>query len=146
MMQQTTLCHIRKDLPINNAKLIRDGRPTPSKICRPNYYIIGTPKGGTTSLHTYLTKHPFIYPFKISGSARDGESFTKLYKHGHTMAFINGTNSEGKEGITVHDNHLVGDATTQRLVGDAYTRLKRYTCPQSRIFILLRDPVERCYR
>ena len=92
----------------------------------------------------YQTKHPSIYPFKISGSARDGESFTKLYKHGHTMAFINGTNSEGKEGITVHDNHLVGDATTQRLVGDAYTRLKRYTCPQSRIFILLRDPVERC--
>ena len=62
------------------------------------------------------------------------------------MAFINSTNSEGREGINVNDNHLVGDATTQRLVGDAYTRLKRYTCPQSRIFILLRDPVERCYR
>ena len=78
MKQQTTPCHIRKDLPINKAKLIHDGRPTPSKIGRPNYYIIGTPKGGTTSLHTYLTKHPFIYPYKISGSARDGESFTKL--------------------------------------------------------------------
>ena len=60
--QQTTLCHIRKDLPINNAKLIRDGRPTPSKICRPNYYIIGTPKGGTTSLHTYRTK-PNIHQY-----------------------------------------------------------------------------------
>ena len=33
---------------INKAKLIRDGRPTSSiKICRPNYYIIGTPKGGS---------------------------------------------------------------------------------------------------
>ena len=43
--------------------------------CRPNYFIAGTRKGGTTSLHTYMAAHPNVFPFKIDGKPQDGESF-----------------------------------------------------------------------
>jgi len=33
----------------------------PSPMCEPNFFIVGAPKAGTTSLYHYLDKHPDIY-------------------------------------------------------------------------------------
>ena len=108
--------------------------------CRPNYYIAGTPKGGTTSLHTYLTEHPKVYPYAIRGRPSDGESFTRLYKTGHRKAFSKHHYLED-----LKDDQIVGDATVSRIIEDGYSNFRDYACDQSKIILLLRDPIERCY-
>jgi hypothetical protein len=39
--------------------------PNPGGVCRPEYFIAGTRKGGTTAFHTFLAHHPDVYPFKL---------------------------------------------------------------------------------
>ena len=29
--------------------------------CRPNFFIVGAPKAGTTSMYSYLAQHPDVY-------------------------------------------------------------------------------------
>ena len=41
------------DCPTQLLQLVRTADPTNKTQCRPNYFIAGTRKGGTTSLHTY---------------------------------------------------------------------------------------------
>lgn len=106
--------------------------------CRPNYYIAGTPKGGTTSLHTYLTEHPRVYPYAIRGRPSDGESFTRLYKTGHRKAF----SKHHRHLEDLKDDQIVGDATVSRIIEDGYSNFRDYACDQSKVILLLRDPIE----
>lgn len=41
---------------------LKDTYYEPSSIAKPDFLIIGTPKGGTTSLYRYLIKHPQVIP------------------------------------------------------------------------------------
>lgn len=41
---------------------LKDSYHNPSSITKPDFLIIGTPKGGTTSLYLYLIKHPQVIP------------------------------------------------------------------------------------
>ena len=100
--------------------------------CPPNYFIAGTRKGGTTSLHTYLTAHSDIFPFKIEGGPMDGEVFEMIGSSKYTDAFRD-----------VPTDLIVGDASVSRLVNAAETLSEH--CQHARILVLLRDPVERCF-
>ena len=100
--------------------------------CPPNYFIAGTRKGGTTSLHTYLTAHSDIFPFKIEGGPMDGEVFSTIGSSEYTDAFRD-----------VPTDLIVGDASVSRLMNAAEALSKH--CQHARILLLLRDPVERCF-
>jgi hypothetical protein len=98
---------------------------------RPDFFILGTRKGGTTSFHSYLTKHPRIYPFRMNGTPKDGEAFGQLGSAGYQKLFDD-----------VPADQLVGDSTVSRLM-DNIEGLKKYS--DRKMFVLLRDPVERCH-
>ena len=100
--------------------------------CPPNYFIAGTRKGGTTSLHIYLTAHSDIFRFKIKGGPADGEVFEMIGSSKYTDAFRD-----------VPKDLIVGDASVSRLVNEAEALSKH--CQHARILVLLRDPVERCF-
>jgi len=102
--------------------------------CRPDYFIAGARKGGTTSLHVHLAAHPAIHPFRIRGRPDDGECFYELGDEQYAAqdTFYN----------DVPEGMMVGESTVARLVNDA-AKFPDF-CPETRIILLLRDPVDRC--
>ena len=99
---------------------------------RPDFYILGTRKGGTTSMITHLSKHKFVSSLHIRGLPTDGEVFTSLDD-------INKYNNRFKRA----KSKFIGDSNVQRLVNDARKLAKNRNA--SRFIVLLRDPIERCY-
>jgi hypothetical protein len=110
----------------------------------PNFFIVGAPKAGTTSLYAYLAQHPEVfmpavkepqYFAQIRPSAEfehlveaipDRRHYLRLYRKARGYAAI-------------------GDASPSYLWHpEVPGRIKR-TVPEARIIIVLRDPVERAH-
>merc|ERR1712183_509081 len=105
-----------------------------AKVCRPDFFILGTRRGGTTALYTLLASHPRVAALRIRGGRHDGEVFT-------SMENIERYNAQF---IAWNPDLLVGDATAGRLTKDAEEIVKACGHKQSKFIIMLRDPVERC--
>ena len=135
----------------------------------PNFFIVGAPKCGTTSLYHYLDQHPQIYmsPIKEPHYVADEirlENFTeemrrrtesrlpalRTYLHGPMKAkFWGGPASEFSDYLKLFQH-----ARTEKAIGEASVCcLWSKTAPgniatlfpRARIIIILRDPTERAY-
>lgn len=124
--------------PLEDANCQIQTPPSTPSSCRPNYFIAGTRKGGTTSLHTYMATHPLVYPYKLEGRPQDVESFAKL---DGSKAMYN----TFVKNLDIPDYQIVGDSTVSRFIDDGFFNFAQHSCPDSKILLLLRDPVERCY-
>ncbi len=115
----------------------------------PNFLIIGTAKGGTTSLYSYLSQHPKIYmsPNKEPGFfALEGES---LDFQGPDEAFsrTSVTNIEDYQKLFdgVTNEVAIGEASPFYLYfPKASERIKHYI-PEAKLIVSLRNPVDRAY-
>jgi hypothetical protein len=109
---------------------------------RPNFFLAGAMKAGTTSMHQYLAQHPDIYmsrrkeprysgfvPDLDSGSAADGRWFTRDLDD-YLAEFSGATNER-----------IVGESSHVYLHSSHAARLIREFAPDARILIMLRDPV-----
>lgn len=122
---------------------------------KPNLFIIGAAKSGTTALYHYLAQHPQIYmsPRKEPHflAIEDGV-FTSVGGYKNPMRTIR------THPLPVHREEeytaLFEEATTEKIVGEAsplylYSRgtperiARRY--PDARIIAILRNPVDRAY-
>ncbi|WP_181346894.1 sulfotransferase [Thalassobacillus sp. CUG 92003] len=105
---------------------------------KPDFFIVGAAKAGTTSLYEYLTQHPDIYmpdhkephyfgEYKASGAYIDNlKDYHSLFK---------GASMKTK----------VGEASTSYLYSTkAAKEIKKYQ-PNAKIIIMLRNPVDRAY-
>jgi len=107
----------------------------------PNFFIVGAPKAGTTSLYAYLKNVPGIYMspikepnyfsvsthFKLGKKPiRDKKKYLSLFKK-------------------VKDEKIIGEANPSYLSDPETPKLIHQTVPNARILISLRDPVERAY-
>ena len=111
----------------------------------PNFFIVGAPKAGTTSLYAYLRQHPDVYmsPVKephffsrVSASKPFGtvlfqpivnrRTYLKLFRDGRQHA-------------------IVGEASTSYLWDNGAAGRILSVNPRAKILISLRDPVERAY-
>jgi hypothetical protein len=108
---------------------------------RPNFFIVGAPKCGTTSMYEYLAQHPAVFmsprkeprhfsPDLDSGSALDGRWFTR--DTDEYLAYFRGARDEA----------IVGEASVGYLQSTESARLIRDFEPDARILIMLRDPVD----
>ena len=108
----------------------------------PNFFIVGAPKAGTTSLYEYLKNIPGIYmspvkePNYFSIKAMpDKKPFRPIRnKEKYLDLFKNATNEV-----------ILGEASTLYLSDPEASTLIRKACPTARILISLRDPVERLF-
>jgi len=106
-------------------------------IYKPNFFIVGAPKCGTTSLNYYLQQHPNIFMAK-----------KELYFFGSDFTF--------REGPTELDyylsffknakrNQLIGEASVWYLFSKkAAAEIKKFN-KQAKILIMLRSPVDMLY-
>jgi hypothetical protein len=107
----------------------------------PNFFIVGAPKAGTTSLYEYLNKVPSVYmspvkePFYFLPSSslipagiriRDRKKYLDLFRDA--------------AGYTA-----IGEASPAYLLDPESPQLIRSAVPNAKIIIMLRHPVERAF-
>ena len=108
----------------------------------PNFFIVGAPKAGTTSLYEYLKKIPGVYMSPVKEPnyfsvntipenfpkrpIRDKKKYLNLFEK-------------------VKDEKIVGEASPPYLSDPDVPKLIHEIIPSARILISLRDPVERLF-
>jgi Sulfotransferase domain len=110
---------------------------------RPDFFIIGAPKSGTTSLYDYLADHPDVYeapvkePFYFSPDVQGG--LRRRFNYGTDDAKYMALFSEAG------DKKRVGEASTRYLVSHVAPGYIREFQPDARVIAMLRNPVDFVY-
>ncbi len=111
----------------------------------PNFFIVGAPKAGTTSLYYYLSEHPevFMSPVKEPNffSFEEIEAQKLYYKEKGIGDF--------KEYLNLFkgakDEKVIGEASVSYLFYPKVPLKIKKLIPDAKIIIILRNPIERAY-
>jgi hypothetical protein len=108
----------------------------------PNFFIVGAPKAGTTSLYEYLKDVPGIYMSPIKepnffseNTIRENYPVTKIRKNFEYLELFEGAKEE----------KILGEASTTYLSDPEVSHKIHNINPRAYILISLRDPVERAF-
>jgi hypothetical protein len=103
----------------------------------PNLFIVGAPKGGTTTLWRYLDQHPdvFMSPAKEPNFFLDPTPPVKVPTEAAYLRLFSGAG----------DQRWLGEASGRYFSDPTTPGLIKARVPDARIMIALRDPVERAY-
>lgn len=113
----------------------------------PDFFIVGTKRGGTTSLWNYLVEHPQVLPMfpRPRGLKSNAYFFEHLDKgdswyrsHFHTKVYRR--YQERSVGVTV-----TGEASPYYMYAPTVPARMAQVAPDARLLVLLRDPVDRAY-
>ncbi|MGB3402770.1 MAG: tetratricopeptide repeat protein [Microcoleaceae cyanobacterium] len=102
-------------------------------VKKPNFLVIGTQKGGTTSLYYYLAQHPQIVPSLI----KEIEFWSHKQKRGLEW-YLSHFLPQLKQG-----NFITGEATPSYLDHSGVAESIYQAFPDIKLIILLRDPTDR---
>jgi hypothetical protein len=136
-------------------------------VTTPNFFVVGAPKTGTTSLYHYLDQHPavFMSPIKepcffapevVDLAPRARETF--LADAPALQAYLDGPKRDKRErGIVLEweqylrlfenarDETAVGEGSVAYLGSSGAPRAIRTRIPDARIIMMCRDPVDRLF-
>ncbi len=103
---------------------------------RPNFFIIGAPKSGTTSLYTYLSAHPRIFMSKV----KEPHYFADDFEHPSYVRRLDDYLALFSE---ARDQHIaIGEASVHYLYSDcAIGNIYRFN-PEARLIAMFRNPVD----
>lgn len=101
----------------------------------PNYLIIGTQKGGTTSLHGYLAQHPQV----AASTTKEVHYFDKNYHRGENWYRTHFP----LKAVSTHA--LCGESSPFYLFCPNSPARAAAMLPEVKIIVLLRNPVDRAY-
>lgn len=111
----------------------------------PNFFIVGAPKAGTTSVYRYLAEHPqvFLSPVKepnhfASRSIREQGLYydAPMISRAEEYAAL----FEGSEGF-----RAIGEASVSYMFYEEACERIASACPGAKILVFLRDPAERAF-
>ncbi|TCK18170.1 sulfotransferase family protein [Thiogranum longum] len=133
----------------------------------PNFFIVGAAKGGTTSLHAYISQHPQVYmsPIKETNYFSQADMRPELFNHEYRQdtrlnlpRYLSGTmekhvhiaNVEHREDYIrlfhgVRDEKAIGEASTSYLYCPSAAARISEAFPEARVVAILRNPVERAF-
>jgi hypothetical protein len=113
----------------------------------PDFMIIGTKRGGTTSLFNYLLRHPDVAPLFLSLENRKGVHYfdTNFHKgwawyRSHFPTSISRA-LRGRPRRSV----LVGEASPYYLFHPHAAARARREVPNAKLIVLLRNPIDRAF-
>lgn len=114
---------------------------TPRKL--PNFFIVGAPKCGTTSLARYLGSHPHAF----ITNPKEPCYFSRSLTVDRVQQRANGCHRNLNEYLHLFDgakerHWLRGDATTRNLRCESALLEIKALFPAARLFVMLRDPTE----
>jgi len=119
----------------------------------PNFFLVGTGKAGTTSLHRYLQQHPQIYmspvkePCYFASEIRREALSTPFQKHIRHRPGRLATDRDTYLALfeSANGHPAVGEASAAYLWSETAAGNIYAEVPDARIVIMLRDPAERAY-
>ncbi len=107
----------------------------------PNFFIVGAPRAGTTSMYEFLKKTPGVYMSSIK-EPHFFSSFNSRYMFGNPIR-------DEKKYLAlfknVKDENAIGECSTSYLWDSQSCNLIHKTIPNARIVIILRDPIQRAF-
>ena len=107
---------------------------------KPNFFIVGAPKCGTTSIYSFLKQHPDIYMPDFKEPHFFGSDLNK-----RSGVFIENENDYLKLFQNSKNARLIGEASTHYLYSEkAHTEIYKFN-PNSKIIIALRNPSDLIY-
>ena len=107
---------------------------------KPNFFIVGAPKCGTTSIYEYLRKHPEVFMPSFKEPHFFGSDLVKnnnVYIDNETKYLDLFINSNGKK--------MIGEASTHYLYSKMAAKEIFDFNQKSKIIILLRNPINLIY-
>jgi len=105
------------------------------EIKKPNFFILGAAKCGTTSLHHYLSQHPEIFMSKIKEPSFFCETFQQVNNPVHYFDLFADARHE----------KIVGEASHVYLSDPKAAPILKGLFPEAKFLIILRNPAERAY-
>ena len=110
---------------------------------RPNLFIVGAPKCGTTSLYEYLEGHPDVFMSPV----KEPMYFCPDARGGHRRRFEYGSEEQSYLDLFAGagDEKVLGEASTRYLASHVAPGLVHEFDPAARIVIMLRNPVDMIY-
>jgi hypothetical protein len=115
---------------------------TEDRRCLPDYVVIGVQRGGTTSLHNYLSAHPQI----LTGFPKKELHFFDLnYGRGQGFYRMSFPTREEKRRLEERWNRriLMGESSPYYIFHPAVPKRMSLLVPRVRVIVLLRNPVDR---
>lgn len=131
---------------------------------KPNFFVVGAAKSGTTSLYSYLDQHPEIYLSPIKepnyfSTDIDPKDFSNSYKRNNELDYQNYFSKRPLKNLRLsfireelYYNQLFEEANGQKAIGEcstsylfskeAATNIYNFNS-NSKILIIIRHPVER---
>ncbi len=109
-------------------------RANASRRQLPAFLIIGTQKGGTTSLHEYLAEHPMVSPSTtkevhyFDHSHHRGIGWYRAHFRPHS-----------------HPGEIAGESTPYYLFHPLVPELVARDLPDSKLIVILRNPIDRAF-
>jgi len=107
----------------------------------PNFFIVGAPRSGTTSLYAYLNQIPGIYMSPV----KEPEFFSPNRSTNNGLIPIVNKSDYLTLFKNVKDELVIGEASTCYLEDPDSPKLIHNEVTDAHIIILLRDPIERAY-
>lgn len=108
----------------------------------PNFFVVGAPRSGTTSLYEYLIRVPGIYMSPVK-EPRYFDSVDHFAPYAPKP--IRSKEKYLKLFAGVKDEALIGEASPSYLMDAEAARRIAGVAPDARIVMILRDPVEQIY-
>ena len=113
----------------------------------PDFLVVGTKRGGTTSLHHHLLAHPDVVPMFPARRLKSPMYYSQHYDKGDRWYRSHFATRGYRRGLALarHRPNVTGEASPYYLYNPhAAGRIQR-DIPDVKIIILLRDPVRRAY-
>jgi hypothetical protein len=109
----------------------------------PNFYIVGAPKSGTTSLFHYLDEHPDV--FMCTVKEPNFFSYDEIVQQSLYYSEKGVRNLEAYEALfeNVASETAIGEASTSYLFYEKTPAKIKAMVPDAKIIIILRNPVDR---
>ncbi len=105
---------------------------------RPNFFISGAPRCGTTALYAYLSEHPQVFMSEV----KELNYFAADFPHLHKITFRNEADYLRLFDRAAEQHLAVGEASPFYLYSDvAFERMRAFD-PQARVLLTLRNPVD----
>jgi len=102
---------------------------------RPDFFIVGAPRCGTTAMYEYLRRHPQIFMPRHKEPMYFGADLTQLHKRLTEADYLH-LFKRARSG------QRVGEASTWYLFSTSAAREIRDFAPEAQIIVMLRNPVD----
>ena len=105
------------------------------QIIKPNFFILGAGKSGSTSLYWHLKKHPDIFLTRIKEPTFFSEGFQVIKNPIRYFELFDAVSTES----------IIGEASHVYLTSPSTARVLKGLFPDAKFLVILRNPVDRAY-